>query len=246
MSFSGEYPEASMEKLLAGLLTPAITWGHSKDHRPDLKQLLYILTVTNDGGVPIYFQTASGNVTDDQTHQATWQLLAELVGRTDFVYVADCKLATTEQMRDIASRGGRFITILPATRKENATFRSRLVEQPESITWSVLYHEVDEDGHLTDAMQVGADEHEEYRSRHQHAEGCKHHDAAMPAPFAAEFGYSHAVVEYARVFVQRFDNFFAALVYPAPFAVALYRGKSFAEAASALVFRLYDYFAVFV
>lgn len=158
VSFSGEYPDASVEKLLAGLMTPAITWGHSKDHRPDLKQLLYILTVTNDGGVPIYFQTASGNVTDDQTHQATWQLLAELVGRKDFVYVADCKLATTEQMRDIASRGGRFITVLPATRKENATFRSRLIERPESIAWRELYHEVDEDGQLTDAMQVGADE----------------------------------------------------------------------------------------
>jgi transposase len=159
VSFCGEYPDADVERLLAGLMAPAITWGHSKDHRPDLKQLLYILTVTNDGGVPIYFQTASGNVTDDQTHQATWQLLAELVGRKDFVYVADCKLATTEQMRDIASRGGRFITVLPATRKENAAFRSRLVEQPESIQWSVLYHEVDEDGHLTDAMQVCADEH---------------------------------------------------------------------------------------
>ena len=159
VSLCGEYPDASVEKLLAGMMTPAITWGHNKDHRPDLKQLLYILTVTNDGGVPIYFQTASGNVTDDQTHSATWQLLAALVGRKDFVYVADCKLATTEQMRDIASRGGRFITVLPATRKENTTFRTRLVEQPESIKWRDLYHEVDEDGHLTDAMQVGADEH---------------------------------------------------------------------------------------
>lgn len=159
VSFCGEYPDASMEKLLAGMMTPAITWGHSKDHRPDLKQLLYILTVTNDGGVPIYFQTTSGNVTDDQTHQATWQLLTEIVGRTDFVYVADCKLATTEQMRDIASRGGRFITVLPATRKENATFRTKLLEQPESIAWRVLYQEVDEDNNITDVMQVCTDEH---------------------------------------------------------------------------------------
>jgi len=159
VSFCGEYPDVDVERLLAGMMTPAITWGHSKDHRPDLKQLLYILTVTNDGGVPIYFQTASGNVTDDQTHQATWKLLAELVGRKDFVYVADCKLATTEQMRDIASRGGRFITVLPATRKENAAFRSRLVEQPESIKWCDLYHEVDEDGNLENVMQLCADEH---------------------------------------------------------------------------------------
>ena len=46
----------------------AITWGYNKDHRPDLKQLLYILTVSGDSGVPLYFQVASGNVVDDQTH----------------------------------------------------------------------------------------------------------------------------------------------------------------------------------
>ena len=95
VSFCGAYPEAESEKIVAGQMTPAITWGHSKDHRPDLKQLLYILPVkllgTNDGGVPIYFQAASGNVVDDQTHLATWKLMAQLTGRKDFVYVADCK-----------------------------------------------------------------------------------------------------------------------------------------------------------
>jgi transposase len=48
---------------------------------------------------------------------------------------------------------------LPATRKENASFRARLVERPESIKWCELYHEVDEDGHLENALQVCADEH---------------------------------------------------------------------------------------
>jgi hypothetical protein len=32
----------------------AITWGHNKDHRPDLKQLLFTLTVSSDGAVPVY------------------------------------------------------------------------------------------------------------------------------------------------------------------------------------------------
>ena len=99
VSFFGDYPEAESEQRVRNQLLPAITWGHSKDHRPDLKQLLYILTVTDDGGVPIYFQTASGNVVDDQTHQATWRLLADLVQRPDFVYVADCKTAAQSKMR---------------------------------------------------------------------------------------------------------------------------------------------------
>ena len=91
----------------------AITWGYNKDHRPDLKQLLYILTVARDGAVPLYFQVASGNVVDDQTHRATWDLLCRLTGRRDFLYVADCKLASTENMAYIHQHQGRFLTVLP-------------------------------------------------------------------------------------------------------------------------------------
>ena len=102
ITFCGDHADAASEERRLGRTAPAITWGHNKDHRPDLKQLLYILTVSDDGGIPVYFQAASGNTTDDQTHQATWQVLSELVGRVDFVYVADCKLATMENMTAIA------------------------------------------------------------------------------------------------------------------------------------------------
>jgi len=36
---------------LAGTIAAGCDLGHNKDHRPDLKQLLYILTVTGDGAV---------------------------------------------------------------------------------------------------------------------------------------------------------------------------------------------------
>lgn len=184
ISFFGDYPGAESEQTVAGRAFPAITWGHSKDHRPDLKQLLYILTVSNDGGVPIYFQAASGNVVDDQTHKTTWRLLAELVGRPDFVYVADCKLATTEQMNDIARQGGRFVTVLPATRKEDAQFRKRLLERPDTIRWHEMYHVVNEDGSLRDVFRVCPDEHlskEGYRLLWFHSRSKQDSDAATRA-----------------------------------------------------------------
>ncbi|MFV1963654.1 MAG: DUF4277 domain-containing protein, partial [Acidimicrobiia bacterium] len=99
ISFFGAYDNATEEGQRRGRKTLAVTFGHSKARRPDLKQLLYILTVTDDGGVPIYFTSDSGNVTDDTTHRRTWDLLCELVGRPDFLYVADCKLATRENMQ---------------------------------------------------------------------------------------------------------------------------------------------------
>jgi transposase len=139
VSFYGAYWEAEEEGRVRGRRTLAITFGHSKDHRPDLKQLLYILTVSNDGGVPIYFTSANGNTTDDTTHRQTWDLLHQLVGRADFLYVADCKLATSENMNYIARQQGRFITVLPRTRKEDQQFRKRLLKKPDSIRWDELY-----------------------------------------------------------------------------------------------------------
>jgi transposase len=139
ISFYGDYPAAAVEGLRRGRPTHAITWGFSKDHRPDLKQLLYILTVTEDGGVPIYFTSASGCVSDDRTHTDTWDLLCQLVGGPDFLYVADCKLASLANLDHLSRRGGRFVTVLPATRREDADFRRRLEEPLPATAWQRLY-----------------------------------------------------------------------------------------------------------
>jgi transposase len=74
---------------------------HNKDHRPDLKQLLYILTVARDGAVPVQFRVQSGNATDDRAHRTTWDRLCKLTGRRDFLYVVDCKLVTAEKFEDM-------------------------------------------------------------------------------------------------------------------------------------------------
>jgi transposase len=157
VTFQGAYDGAYQEGLKRGFPTLGITWGHNKDHRPDLKQLLYILTVTDDGGVPIYFTTASGNTADDQTHLETWELMRQLVGRSDFLYVADCKLASTANLRTIDSRGGRFVTVLPRTRREDKQFRQRVTEAPHAIRWNDLYEVLDDDGHVLDQFRVAAE-----------------------------------------------------------------------------------------
>jgi transposase len=158
ISFFGAYLAAQQEGKRGGRPTHAITWGHSKDHRPDLKQLLYTLTVSDDGGVPVYFTSESGNVVDDQTHRQTWDLLRQLVERPDFLYVADCKLASTENMNYIAQQGGRFLSVLPRTRKEDADFRGRLQQEPNTISWRHLYDVTDEEGQVIDRLSACAEE----------------------------------------------------------------------------------------
>jgi len=142
ITFHGNYSDAAEEDTRGGRRTLAITWGHNKDHRPDLKQLVYILTLSDDGGVPVHFRAASGNTTDDQTHVDTWKLLCELAGRSDFLYVADSKLATAENMAYLHQHRGRFITVLPRTRGEDKVFRQSLREG--KVSWRTIYEKVDE------------------------------------------------------------------------------------------------------
>jgi transposase len=137
VTFSGNYSLAS-GRPLKGKQALNICHGHNKDHRPDLKQLLFVLTVSADGAVPIHFQSLDGNTADVDTHIATWEVLCSLAGRSDFLYVADCKLCSLENLQSIASRNGRFLTIMPRNRREHAFFRNWL--QQHSPAWEPIAH----------------------------------------------------------------------------------------------------------
>ena len=111
--------------------------GHSKDHRPDLKQLVYSLSVAADEAIPVHFKVYDGNVTDDTTHQETWLTLRGLLGKSDFLYVADCKLCTEENMKTIDRGQGRFITTVPKSRKETETFAEAVLKS--EVRWESLW-----------------------------------------------------------------------------------------------------------
>jgi len=120
VTFHGEYATSFAE--------PHITHGINKDHRPDLKQLVFGLNVSADGAVPLSHKLYSGNRTDDTIHRSNVDFLRQLLGRDDFVYVADCKLATRKNMQHIDNYGGKFVSVLPRTRAEDQLFRRRLRE----------------------------------------------------------------------------------------------------------------------
>ncbi len=89
VSFSGDY--ADQRPAEEADRPPRITFGYNKDHRPDLKQLLYSITISADGAVPVHCKTYDGNTTDDSVHQETWTFLRQIIGHADFLYVADSK-----------------------------------------------------------------------------------------------------------------------------------------------------------
>ncbi|MGH9069345.1 MAG: IS1634 family transposase [Acidimicrobiales bacterium] len=108
----------------AGARPPVPERGFSKAHRGDLKQLVEILTVSGDGAVPIAHRLVDGSTEDSTTHIDTWNELARMLGGPAFTYVADSKLATRDNMDHIAGSGGRFLTILPRTRREDQAGRT--------------------------------------------------------------------------------------------------------------------------
>jgi len=120
VTFHGQYATSLAE--------PRLAHGINKDHRPDLKQLVFGLNVSADGAVPLLHEVHSGNRTDDTIHCSNVDYLRQLLGRDDFIYVADCKLATRKNLQHIDSYGGKFVSVLPRTRSEDQLFRRRLQE----------------------------------------------------------------------------------------------------------------------
>ena len=106
--------------------TEQLAFGKNKDHRPDLKQLVLGMNVTADGAVPISHRIYDGNQTDDRLHPANHQALQRLLGRADFIYVADCKLATKENLQKLSGWHGRFVSVMPRSWKEDEPFRRRV------------------------------------------------------------------------------------------------------------------------
>ena len=135
IAFCGQYRAAGGRKL-RGRTAPAIVFGFSKDHRPDLRQLLFILTVSAEG-VPASFRCADGSTSDSVTHIQTWEALRAVAGRHDFLYVADSKLCSYDNMQHIDAAGGRFVTVMPRSRQEDARFRQWI--QTHTPDWELLW-----------------------------------------------------------------------------------------------------------
>lgn len=122
ITVTGRYREADGREE-RGKPTVKVTFGHNKDHRPDLKQILFALTVTGDGAIPVHYRAWDGNTNDSKTHIDSWETLRKLAGSAGFLYVADSKLCSRPVMAHIHSLGGRFVTVLPRVRREDRWFR---------------------------------------------------------------------------------------------------------------------------
>ena len=103
-----------------------ITFGHSKKHRKDLKQLVWSMSVSCDHAFPLFQKAYSGNTADVATYVEQWHNLIDMLDGRDFLYVADSKVITHENMAHIADNDGFFIAPAPMYESYKNAFEDAL------------------------------------------------------------------------------------------------------------------------
>lgn len=89
--------------------SPQPTYGHTKSGRKNVKQIQQGLSVSADGGVPVCQTPLDGNTSESGTHQDNLDKLEQTIPKHNFLYVADTKLDTNQNLLDIAARKGKFL-----------------------------------------------------------------------------------------------------------------------------------------
>lgn len=124
------YGNADNHKTGSGI---EITYGHSKKHREDLKQLIWSMSVSSDNAFPLFQKAYSGNTADVTTYVENWQKLIDLLGHRDFIFVADCKLLSFKNMAHLYDNGGFFIAPAPMYESYKKTLEAALANHDQEM-----------------------------------------------------------------------------------------------------------------
>lgn len=92
-----------------------ITYGYSRDHRPDLKQFVMNLICAGDGDIPIWLEMSSGNQSDKAKFTEILRAFKEQ-WTFEGLCVADSALYSQDNLRAMA--GLQWLTRVPLTLKE--------------------------------------------------------------------------------------------------------------------------------
>jgi transposase len=114
-----------------------LTHGDAKDHRPDLKQAVLALMVSQDGGIPCVSKRWDGNTADTQVFQQRAEAWRRAFKDTPSPRsrVADAKLACEDHATPLAKLG--FLTRIPAPLKVVAQGMSQALQWD---TWPPVEH----------------------------------------------------------------------------------------------------------
>lgn len=128
LSVHGEYDVNVSDKVIE------VTHGFSKDHRPDLKQVVLSLVVNGPSAIPLWMEPLDGNSSDKASFHETISQVEKFRSQINldghFKWIADSALYTKERL--LKNNDYSWITRVPEAIAE----ARRLVEKPaEDISW---------------------------------------------------------------------------------------------------------------
>lgn len=129
----GKYYQVSEKD---GMKPPQPALGHSKDHRPDLKQVVMSLIVSGSGNIPLWFEGLNGNSQDKKSFHETIERVRtfqkQLQDSPSFLWVADAALYSQGKLKE---SGIRYLTRVPATLKRVKNYCHK---DKNHFTWEEL------------------------------------------------------------------------------------------------------------
>ncbi|MEM6403147.1 MAG: IS1634 family transposase [Cyanobacteria bacterium P01_D01_bin.116] len=90
-----------------------ITYGYSRDHRPDLKQFIIELISSGDGDIPMFFEAASGNKADSSNFPKIFSKYKDKIKNNDDLMVADAALYNAKNINLLS--GMKWLCRVPLT-----------------------------------------------------------------------------------------------------------------------------------
>jgi len=113
-----------------------ITHGYSKDYRPDLKQVVQEMIVSQDGGIPLACKNWDGNASDNKIFRERSKALVTAFksnAQEEQYCIADSKLYHKKNSEFLSQI--LFITRIPSTNKEE---KQAITDSLSSNQWTIV------------------------------------------------------------------------------------------------------------
>lgn len=107
--------------------------GYSKDHRPDLLQYRQMLGTLDPAGMPLVSATLTGNGADDPIYVPAWHAMVDIIGHTDFLFIADCKASSWANRALIDRDSGIYCFPLAMTGNRPQMLRDWVLNAPTGV-----------------------------------------------------------------------------------------------------------------
>jgi transposase len=112
--------------------------GHSKDHRPDLRQCKAMLATLDPLGLPLVCQPVAGNRADDGLYVSAYEAAVRGLGTSQVLVVGDSKMGALATRGHLVAGQSASLSAYrpPAAREELATWREQALAR--AATWQCL------------------------------------------------------------------------------------------------------------